>query len=160
MPIDLTFRTSSWDTLVTVFNNAQSQTFSFHLPHNPTSVQFDPENWILRTATLVPPWRDDPVAVMPMDFVLEQNYPNPFNPTTEIRYAIGSAGMVTLKVLDLLGREVTTLVHETKAPGRYSVMWDARQTNGGQVAGMPSGIYYYRLQTSNGGETKKMVLMQ
>ena len=88
----------------------------------------------------------------PARTTISQNYPNPFNPTTEIRYQIPEAGWVTLKVFDLLGREVATLVNETKQPGEYTVTWDAE--------GVPSGVYYYRMTAGSFVETKKLILLK
>lgn len=89
---------------------------------------------------------------IPVSFSLHQNYPNPFNPVTEIRFQIAEVGLVTLKVFDLLGREVATLVNEVKQPGRYEVTWDAD--------GVSSGVYLYRLQTGSFAETKKLILVR
>ena len=92
-------------------------------------------------------------------FYLSQNYPNPFNPSTTIKFSvpfIGRNGIstykVVLKVYDLLGREVVTLVNEEKAPGEYSVEF--------RVQSLPSGVYFYKLQAGDYTETKKMVLMK
>jgi hypothetical protein len=89
---------------------------------------------------------------LPNAFRLEQNYPNPFNPTTNITYSIPKAGFVSLKVFDMLGREVAELVDETKQPGRYSITWDAGV--------MASGIYFYKLTSGEFRSTKKMVLIK
>ncbi|NWG27531.1 MAG: T9SS type A sorting domain-containing protein [Ignavibacteriaceae bacterium] len=94
------------------------------------------------------------------DFSLQQNYPNPFNPSTSIRYTISSviasgakqSQFVTLKVYDVLGNEVATLVNEEKPAGSYEVKFNA--------AGLSSGIYFYKLQTGSMVETKKMILLQ
>lgn len=83
-------------------------------------------------------------------FELLQNYPNPFNPATSIRYQIGAAGSVTLKVFDVLGREVATLANGVQPAGFYTARWDA--------ATSPSGVYYYRLVTGSVTQTRKMVL--
>ncbi|MBI5808199.1 MAG: T9SS type A sorting domain-containing protein [Ignavibacteriales bacterium] len=88
------------------------------------------------------------------DFKLEQNYPNPFNPTTIINYQIAASSYVTLKVFDLLGREVTTLVNEFKQAGYYNVQLS---TNNYQLS---SGIYFYRLKAGSFIATKKFVLMK
>ncbi len=88
----------------------------------------------------------------PINFELQQNYPNPFNPFTTIKYNIPSKSFITLKVLDILGREVTTIVSEELSSGNYSQQWDARN--------YPSGIYYYRLQSGNMTETRKMILLK
>lgn len=86
----------------------------------------------------------------PLTPFLHQNYPNPFNPTTEIRYQISEVGQVTLRVYDVLGREVATLVNEERESGTYQVRWDA--------SGLVSGVYLYRLKVNGFVETKKMVL--
>ena len=93
----------------------------------------------------------------PLSYSLEQNYPNPFNPATVIDYRIPVAGYVTVKVYDVLGREVAVLVDQEKEPGAYRVKWMAES--------QPSGVYYYRL-TSYSGQTgvqsriRKMILMK
>ncbi|MFO7445727.1 MAG: CotH kinase family protein [Ignavibacteriaceae bacterium] len=91
------------------------------------------------------------------DFILYQNYPNPFNPVTKFKYTIPSAAIrqgvfVQLKVYDILGNEITTLVNENKQPGDYEAGFDA--------SNLSSGIYYYRLTAGNFSEIKKMVLMK
>jgi photosystem II stability/assembly factor-like uncharacterized protein len=96
----------------------------------------------------------------PNGFILSQNYPNPFNPTTTIRYTIQTSEFVTLKVYDVLGNEVATLVNEEKPAGSYEVNFDASQ--------LSSGIYFYKLQAGNPStgsgqgfvETKKMLLLK
>ena len=89
---------------------------------------------------------------VPAGFVLEQNYPNPFNPTTTISYQLQAVSKVTLIVYDLLGRPVATLVNERQAAGRHSVKFDA--------GGLPSGVYFYRLQAGSFVRTMKMILLQ
>jgi hypothetical protein len=86
----------------------------------------------------------------PRRFSLEQNYPNPFNPQTHFRFAIGDLRFVSLKIYDLLGREVSTLVNNTMEPGTYTVTWDA--------LGVSSGVYYYRLSAGEFSETKKLII--
>ncbi len=92
---------------------------------------------------------------MPGAFTLEQNYPNPFNPSTRIGYGVEGIGdrvWVTLKVYDILGREVATLVNERKTPGRYEVTWDA--------SGMASGVYFYRLTAGEFSQSRKMLVLK
>jgi len=91
-------------------------------------------------------------ASVPRKFSLEQNYPNPFNPTTNLQFTIGDLRFVELKIFDLLGREVRTLVSEERTAGSYSVKWDA--------SNLPSGTYIYRLKAGSFTETKKMILMK
>jgi hypothetical protein len=88
----------------------------------------------------------------PEDYTLFQNYPNPFNPSTTIKYQISEQSFVTIKVYDVLGNEVATLVNEEKPAGVYEVEWNA--------TGLPSGVYFYQLQTNDFLETKKMILMK
>jgi photosystem II stability/assembly factor-like uncharacterized protein len=88
----------------------------------------------------------------PIDYSLKQNYPNPFNPTTTIKYFIPELRFVTLKVYDVLGNEIATLVNEENSAGEYEVEFDG--------TGLPSGIYFYRLRSGLFVETKKMVLMK
>jgi photosystem II stability/assembly factor-like uncharacterized protein len=89
---------------------------------------------------------------IPQTFALYQNYPNPFNPTTDIRFRIAKYGFVSLKVFDVIGREVATLVNEVKQPGEYTVSWDAGK--------FPSGIYFYRLSSGIFSDVKKLVLLK
>ncbi len=91
-------------------------------------------------------------ATRPHEFRLSQNYPNPFNPGTTIGYAIAQAGVVTLTVYDILGREIAALVNERKPAGNYSVTWDA--------GNLPGGVYYYRLRSGTSGATMKMLLLK
>jgi uncharacterized delta-60 repeat protein len=85
-------------------------------------------------------------------FRLEQNYPNPFNPTTNFEFRIASFGFVSLKVFDVLGKEVATLVNEEKPAGNYKIAFDA--------SGLSSGVYFYKLQSGNFVESKKMILLR
>ncbi len=88
----------------------------------------------------------------PSDFTLEQNYPNPFNPSTNIRFSLPEANQVTLKVFDMLGQEVTTLVNEFINAGSYEVTFDA--------SNLPTGIYTYSLTAGNFQSVKKMMLIR
>ena len=89
---------------------------------------------------------------IPANFKLEQNYPNPFNPTTSISYSIPKTAFVTLKVYNLIGQEVASLVNEIKDPGNYKSTFDASK--------LSSGIYFYRLEAGNFVSIKKMALMK
>jgi hypothetical protein len=96
----------------------------------------------------------------PISFRLDQNYPNPFNPETNIKYRISNISQVNLKIYDLLGREIATLVNDVKQPGEYSVEWNAE--------GLPSGIYFCKISAGNPStssgqafvDTKKMLLVK
>jgi len=99
---------------------------------------------------------------IPESFALYQNFPNPFNPTTTIRYEIPKLSFVTLRVYDLLGNEMTTLVSAEKPAGYYEIEFSAtsRSASGGDALNLPSGIYFYKLQAGSFVETKKMVLLK
>ncbi|MCB0299438.1 MAG: T9SS type A sorting domain-containing protein [Calditrichaeota bacterium] len=90
--------------------------------------------------------------VNPSAYALEQNYPNPFNPSTAIRFIQPNANHVTLKVYDLLGQEIATLVNEFKNAGAYEVTFDA--------SNLPSGIYLYSISTGDFNAVKKMMLIK
>jgi len=104
---------------------------------------------IVKTGTTTNVIESTPV---PDKFMLRQNYPNPFNPTTNIEYRIANAGFVTLKIFDILGREVATLVEQYQEPGTYTVSFDAEKLS------LTSGIYFSRLTAGDFSETKKLVL--
>jgi hypothetical protein len=102
--------------------------------------EFDPTVSIKNTFTVI------------NKYELSQNYPNPFNPITKIRYQVSVAGLVSLRIYNLLGEVVAALVNEEKPAGNYDVEFNANR--------LPSGIYFYRLQASNFVETKKMLLIK
>ena len=89
---------------------------------------------------------------LPVEFSLSQNYPNPFNPSTKIRYSLPKVSFATIKVYDMLGNEVMTLINEEQSAGNYEVDFDA--------SGLSSGMYFYTLQTDSFLETKKMLLLK
>lgn len=86
------------------------------------------------------------------DYHLQQNYPNPFNPATRIRYTVARSSKVVMKVFNVLGNDVETLVDEVKPAGTYELTWNP--------ANLPSGIYFYQLNAGNFVETKKMILLK
>ena len=140
--------------------------------YDPLSLNSDTENEVeyfwygfMNTAPHAEPlldWFGIPVEVekeddlLPKAYILSQNYPNPFNPSTIIKYALGGRQLVTLKVFDLLGREVATLVNEEKPAGNYEVEFKS-PVGSLQLA---SGIYFYRLQAGSYIETKKMIYLK
>ena len=87
-----------------------------------------------------------------LEFRLNQNYPNPFNPTTTISFTIPTISNVSLKVFNILGKEITTLINETRSAGNYSVKFSASD--------LSSGIYFYQLTTDNFTATRKFILMK
>jgi hypothetical protein len=90
--------------------------------------------------------------LIPQSFLLYQNYPNPFNPSTKIRFSIPMSGNVTLKIYDILGREIKTLLNEYKQTGTYETSFDG--------SGLASGIYFYQLRAGDFVQTKKMILIK
>jgi hypothetical protein len=125
---------SGWDfTTVWSINSSINNGYPYFTSNMPTSVEG-------RT------------IVTPKAFSLLQNYPNPFNPTTTISFNLSSRSFVSLKVFDLLGREVATIVSEEMSSGNYSRQWNA--TN------MPSGVYFYQLHSGNYSETKELILLR
>ncbi|MCX6162959.1 MAG: T9SS type A sorting domain-containing protein, partial [Ignavibacteriae bacterium] len=91
-------------------------------------------------------------TTVPTDYSVSQNYPNPFNPSTKINFALPKSGLVTLKIYDVLGREVATLINEIKNAGSYSVDFNA--------SALSSGMYFYRLESNGFKDTKKMMLVR
>jgi len=92
------------------------------------------------------------ITSLPETFSLKQNYPNPFNPTTKISFSIPSAEFISIKVYNVLGNEIATLVDEEKSAGQYEIIFDASKHT--------SGVYFYKLLAGNFSETKKMVLLK
>jgi glycosidase len=93
------------------------------------------------------------------EYRLSQNYPNPFNPTTKIQFTIVDRQLTIIKVYDVLGRDVATLVNEVKEPGTYTVEFDAR-LSGGQGSSLTSGVFFYRLQAGDFVQTRKFLLLR
>ncbi|NWG27526.1 MAG: T9SS type A sorting domain-containing protein [Ignavibacteriaceae bacterium] len=103
-------------------------------------------------AELAPASAEQINNVIPKNFQLDQNYPNPFNPSTKIRYSIPEASFASIKVYDMLGKELAILVNEEQSAGNYEVDFNA--------AGLSSGIYFYQLQAGNFVEMRKMILLR
>lgn len=95
--------------------------------------------------------------VIELEYYLDQNYPNPFNPTTTIKFTISDFGLTTLKVYDILGREIATLVNEEKPAGEYEFEFNSLSVEGRNLT---SGVYLYQLKAGNFVETKKMILLK
>jgi aminopeptidase N len=154
MPVILKFFLSNGnDTTIKVFNAVNKETFTFKFPSLPTSMVFDPNNDIVLKSSItqkVTSIRKDFSG--PSEYSLHQNFPNPFNPSTTIEFVIPGSGHVQLRIFDILGRTVETLLNQTMEQGVYNVVWNAQQ--------FPTGIYYYRLQTENFVTTKKMSLIK
>jgi len=92
------------------------------------------------------------ISELPKVFSLAQNYPNPFNPVTSIKYSVPKQSLVKLVVYDVIGREVVTLVNEIRHAGNYNVSFDA--------SNYASGVYFYRMESGDFTDVKKMVLIK
>lgn len=95
---------------------------------------------------------EEEIDEIPTNYILSQNYPNPFNPSTKIRYSVPQSSQVVIKVFDILGREIETLVNEEKLAGEYEIEFNASE--------LGSGVYFYKLQAGSFVETKKMILLK
>lgn len=94
---------------------------------------------------------------VPHAYRLAQNYPNPFNPSTTIQYSVREKERVAIRIYDVAGRLVRTLVDERHDPGSYSVRWNGRNNNAGEVG---SGVYFYEMKSGNFRKTRKMVVLR
>ena len=142
---------------------------TIHVPVNPSNCNWGDEDrktlYITGGSSIyryrLPSGIEERKCIPDEPFELNQNYPNPFSPSTEIKYTVPSLEKsisVSLKVYDLLGREVITLIEGVKAPGKHSVEWDGTNSRGEKVE---SGVYLYRLKSNNGYvDTKKMTLLK
>ncbi len=150
MPADITFVTGNTDTTVKVFNNMRTQEFEFRLNSKPLNVIFDKDTLILVKELNY----DTSSFIGNYSYTLKQNYPNPFNGTTKIEYQLAPTSgnsFVIMKVYDILGSEICTLVNEQKNLGIYGVEFDGKN--------LPSGVYFYHLQAGDFVETRKMILL-
>ena len=107
---------------------------------------------VLWSSQSIPTAVDNKIDKAPVSYTLEQNYPNPFNPTTTINYTLNKTDHVTLRVYAPSGQEVSTLVNEQQAAGRYAVTFDASQ--------LSSGVYLYQLQTPSFTRARKMTILR
>ncbi len=154
MPIQVKVTHASGDTLINLFNDQQIQQFNFTFSQQPLDISIDPNLWILRDVfNEISGVEDELVAGK---YKLMQNYPNPFNPSTTIEYYIPEQSFVSLKVYDILGNEITTLVDEMKNAGKYSVKLNSNKI----LAISSSGVYFYKLEAGDFSETKKFILMK
>ncbi|HSD62324.1 MAG TPA: M1 family aminopeptidase [Ignavibacteriaceae bacterium] len=152
--IEISF-TSGNDTTVRVMNDVNSQVFTFNFNREPSNVTFDPDNNIvLKTATLteITPVSVEQNDLKPDHYHLAQNYPNPFNPSTTIEYSIPNGGIVKIMIFNILGEEIRTLENGYKEAGVYKINFNASD--------LPSGIYYYRIESGNFISVRKMILLK
>jgi aminopeptidase N len=111
----------------------------------------DPEQWILMAEPVIVTSVNGNNSII-TDYRLEQNYPNPFNPKTKITYSIPKAEIVKIKVYDILGKEIKTLLNEYQPAGIYEIDFDG--------TGLQSGVYFYRIISGSYADTKKMILLK
>lgn len=100
---------------------------------------------------------NEPIELIPNNYTLEQNYPNPFNPETVISFNMPKSGSVQIKIYDVLGKEIRTLINEERNAGKHNIYWNATDEYGKRVS---SGVYFYTISADNFSQTKKMVLMK
>ncbi len=122
--------------------------FGFDIGQSAIDVFFDN----IRVSSGTTPVNISEIPTEPKSFKLLQNYPNPFNPSTAIKYSFPKISFVQIKVFDVLGNEIETLVNEEKPAGTYELNWNA--------SNLPSGVYFYQLKAGSFFETKKMILMK
>ncbi|MBS3944653.1 MAG: T9SS type A sorting domain-containing protein [Melioribacter sp.] len=99
----------------------------------------------------------EPIEILPSAFALDQNYPNPFNPETVISFSLPKSSNVQIKIYDVLGNEIRTLINEERIAGKHNIYWNATDNSGKRVS---SGVYFYTISADNFTQTKKMVLMK
>ena len=134
-------------------SGSTSRLYSVHFTDQNTGWAVGGRGTILKTTNGgVTSVEDENSFNQPKDFLLSQNYPNPFNPTTIIKYQIPEISFVTIKIYDVLGNEIASVVNEEKSEGSYEVEFDGKK--------LTSGIYFYRLQADTYVETRKMVLIK
>jgi hypothetical protein len=156
MPVQVRAYFSSNDTTFLVQDSLRSQSFIIPLAAQPDSIVLDPDAWILKQ--IVNPPTDVSEKEIPGGFTLFQNYPNPFNPSTTIHFSLSSQerdgvrSHASLKVFDLLGREVSTLVDGVMEPGEHTVEFNGEN--------LSSGLYIYRLNAGGQTLSKSMLLLK
>ena len=163
IPMEILFKTPYGNYLKTLILSTKKEQFEFQIPHFPSGLFVDPNNWLLKkvqiTAQPLPP------GFLPDDFNLAQNYPNPFAPNlfggeTKIILQIGMKNApfdVTVTIFNLLGQRVKTLVNKQMVGGLYTLSWDGNNEDGNPV---PSGIYLYQLKVGNKIKTKRLSLLR
>ena len=149
------------------FSNDEFRLYSLFFVDNQIGWTVGSSGAILKTNTGGISFIDDKNYKVPNEYILNQNFPNPFNPSTKIKYSVTKLSNVTIKVYDVLGNEIETLVNEEKQTGVYELTWYAES--------LPSGVYFYQLKAVPTGrqagdlstgsgqsfvETKKMILLR
>ncbi len=151
MPIQIRVTTQTNTYTYNLFNNSQTQQWQLDVEGIPLKVEFDPDNWILKDV-------NENLSTVEFEssrsFILFQNYPNPFNSSTTIVYKLPFNSFTKLKVYDILGNEIETLVNGYQNAGLYKLIFPKDNVK------LPSGIYYYTLYSDYYTETKKMLLLK
>lgn len=157
MPIDIAiwYTDGSKDT-ITVWDSLATQTWDIPLTGQPSQVYFDPDFWVLKTASQINVTSINPPVGEIREFRLYPNYPNPFNPVTRIPFSLDTSGHVRLEIYNVNGQKVRTLVNGYLSSGT-TVTWDGKN-DFGEVAA--SGLYYVRLQKGKQQAVRKIVLMK
>jgi hypothetical protein len=143
-------------------NTVRTMWFGFSYQYISDDVKASPED-CFEIARDVFAWMQNPVkpnvseGEVPRAYKLAQNVPNPFNPSTSITFAMKDKGVVTLKIYNVAGQLVRTLMSGTKDVGSYTVTWDGKSDRGGAVA---SGVYFYKMETKDFSQTRKMVMLR
>ncbi|PKL82198.1 MAG: peptidase M1 [Ignavibacteriae bacterium HGW-Ignavibacteriae-3] len=159
MPVPIRITTANGIVNTTLFNELQDQGWVIPVVGQPSKVEIDPDDWILKDIVATTSIKEN--EDVPKSFYLSQNYPNPFNPETVISYQLPEAGHVSLKVYDVLGREITSLVNQFQREGTYSSRFNIHNLPSGERGfQFSSGIYYYTLETGNYTQTRKMILLK
>jgi len=155
MPIQLKLNfADNSDTLITIWNDSLIQSYQFNLSKLVTDIEFDPDEWILRTYQIN---GFEGQGTKADKFVLFQNFPNPFNPTTTIRYELPKSSHVKLDIYDLLGQKIRTLKNSIESAGNKKVVWDGKDNLG---IGVSSGMYFYQIDAGIFKKSRKMLLIR
>jgi len=158
MPVDIFLADSlGHDTTFVVQNSRAEQQYSFTLPWRPTRMELDPDQWILKTVSQVPPAIGGGGCAGLNEFGLALNYPNPFNENTTLLFAIPGRQLVTGEIYNLRGEKVKTLVHEVMGPGHHTISWNGRNDRDQLVA---SGVYFFLLRSGGRTETEKLLYLR
>jgi hypothetical protein len=144
--------------VVAVINSTSSNPFTLTAPSSGTytvnaGFKNPSKKWGTTSAVInVTGIDEELIGLNPKTFELSSNYPNPFNPSTKIRYAISQTAFTTIKVYSILGEEVAALINEIKTPGIYEINFDGTE--------LTSGTYFYKLESGNFSQTKKMIILK
>jgi len=154
MPVELKISfANSPDSTIRVFNSVNGQTISYTFADRPTRAVFDPnDNIVLKVDSTLVTGVSPVHGIAALHYSLDQNYPNPFNPSTKIEFTVAELQNVSLKIYDILGKEVATLLNARLNPGEYTIQWDGSKA--------PSGVYFYRLQAGAYTQTRKLMLVK